>query len=109
MSSLDNLHRTNNGSHSYLCLKPQPMEYSATGNAWLKKNVNQNGEVDRIHRPLTNKTQDPFSRALLGRDIPGQEILQNASGYVPLGKQPTINPGGNAESWVLFQNTQRLR
>ena len=109
MSSLDNLHRTNNGSHSYLCLKPQPMEYSATFGQILRSDVHQNGKLDQIHRPITNKTQDPFSRALLGRDIPGQEVLQNDRGYVPLGKQPTILPGGNAESWVLFQNTQRLR
>ena len=80
------------------------MEYTATSTWLQQQNMGgRPGGLDRMPRPVSVKKVDPFSRAFLGKDVPGQEVLQRQT-YVPLGTQPRILPGGSAESWVLFQN-----
>lgn len=113
MASLDNFHRSNEGVQRGVRLPLAPVYGSHTVNAIQKLDLaGPPQRWDRYNLPVATSVRppDPFSRVHLGRDVPGQEIRSMTSPYyVDLDTQPTILPGGNAESWVMYQDTRRGR
>lgn len=111
MTSLDNFHVQNNGTRSTVRVPLVPMDGSASGYRVTQLDLGgKPGQWDKRNRaplPLSG-TVDPFSRVSLGRDVPGQEYKTSYTNpyYLNLDTQATILPGGNAESWVLFQDTR---
>lgn len=112
MTSLDNFHVTNDGQRAQLRnLASHPVYGSEAGHAVQQLDLSGiPGRWDRYNRsPLAVplKRVDPFSRVHLGKDVPGQEWKSLQNPYLaPLSTQATILPGGNAESWVMFQDTR---
>ena len=116
MASLDNFHVQNNGVRHHVAVPSAPVYGSSAGHRVQQMDLGGvPGRWDRWNRaPVATplRPKDPFSRVHLGRDVPGQEWrtshnpFQTSPYYVNLETQPTILPGGNAESWVLYQDTR---
>jgi hypothetical protein len=114
MSSLDNFHNSNNGSRPGLAVRPAPWDGSRYGNTLLQRDAGgPAGRWDPINRaPVATahvRRADPFDRVSLGRDVPGQEMIsahnpfQTNHGYIETAPGNVMLPGGNGESWVLYQ------
>jgi hypothetical protein len=114
MASLDNFHVTNDGQRAQLRNLSTPSVYgSAAAHTTQQLDLSGvPGRWDRYNRaPLAVplKRVDPFSRLHLGKDVPGQEWKSLQNPYLaPIHTQPTILPGGSAESWVMYQDTRPL-
>lgn len=109
---MDNFHVTNDGQRAQLRNLASPAVYGS-GSAHRTQQLDLTGipgRWDRYNRsPVAIPLQrvDPFSRVHLGKDVPGQEWKSLQNPYlVNLSTQATILPGGNAESWVMFQDTR---
>jgi len=112
MTSLDNFHVNNNGQRAHLRnLLDVPVYGSSYMNTLQQLDLTgAPGRWDKYNRsPVATSLRpvDPFSRVHLGKDVPGQEWRSLQNPYLAnLSTQPIILPGGNAESWVMFQDTR---